>query len=661
MKKARILAADDTPANLHLVGRILRDAGYDARLVPNGQSALVSAKTDPPDLILLDVKMPDLSGFEVCERLKEDKSLRNIPVIFLSSSNEKSDKTKGYSAGGVDYLEKPFRHDEIVERIRTHLYLRSLQAGVEKRNSELTEINQSLLKEIAERRRAEQAFKDSEERFRKLLENGADPIFVHDRSGKIVMANKRAVESSEYSRRELLSMNISLLYTVPENAKGKPERGEKPDGVRSESMETLFSKKDGGAFPVEIRETKVRLAQEDVVVDFVRDIRIRKEMEEERVRSKKLESMAVFAGGVANDINNLLLTISGNAGFIEESVSGNAVAEKCLDEIKKAVLRADELTRKMLALSIGGKLEKKEVSVAELIKKSVRCAGAAEGVSYSIEIPEDLPDARLDEFQIKLAFVNLLTNANEAMPDGGRILVKAESLEIDKAREIGNLRIPPGKYVKVAVKDEGPGISPENIDSVFDPFFSTKMDGNGKGSGLGLALAQSAIKKHDGFIAAESDCGTTFTVFLPVVEREPKDARSMGMFEKPCLGKGKKILVADDEKPVLNVLQRSLAKMGYEAKTARNGEEAVRLFERESNSGAPFDLALLDLSMKGGMDGRETFERLMEMDPGIRGIVCSGFHDNPVMKNFKKYGFCEALKKPFDVDTLKKMMERVLR
>ncbi len=658
--KARILAVDDVLDNLRLIGKILGDAGYEARLVPNGRSALVSVKTDAPDLILLDVKMPDLNGFEVCKRLKEDESVRDIPVIFLSSSNEKNDKSQCFSVGGVDYIEKPFRDDQIIERIRIHLYLRSLQAGLEKRNAELTEINKSLRKEIAERLRAEQAVKESEERFKKLLENVADPIFVHDPSGKIVMANNLAAESSGYSRRELLSMNISRLYAVPESPKVETDPSEKPSVARSASTETLFLKKDGGTFPVEIRATQVRLGREDVIVNSVRDIRIRKEVEEVRIRSKKLESIAVFAGGVANDINNLLLAISGNASFIEESLSGNAAAEKCLDEIKKAVLRADELTRKMLAFSIGGKLEKKKVSIADMITESVKCAGASAGVSYLIEMPENLHDAHLDEFQIKLAFVNLLTNANEAMPDGGKIMVRAENLELYEALEMRNSRIPPGKYVKVTVKDEGPGISPENIASIFDPFFSTKPDGPSRGSGLGLALVHSAIKKHDGFIAVESEGGAAFTVFLPT---DVPKRLGIPSKEKPktfICGKRKKILVMDDELSVARVLQRSLEKMGYETQTTLSGEEALRLFERGLQSGVPFDLVVLDLQMKRGMDGRETMERMMERDPAIKGILSSGVHDNPAMKKYKENGFCEVLEKPFDIETLKETVERVL-
>ncbi len=659
VKKERILAADDTPANLHLLGKILKQEGYDVRLVPKGALALSSAAAEPPDLILLDIKMPDMSGHDVCGRLKADPRTRNIPVIFISALHDAPDKVEAFSAGGVDYITKPFQAPEVLARVRTHLNLRSLQDRLERRNAELTNVNARLLDEIAERRRTETALRESEERFRTIVEHGADPILVYDETGDILTVNRAACQSLGYSREALLAMNVSAV--APDMAR----RSADADQAWPAMTETACIRRDGAEIPAEARLVPIRYDGKTAMAAFIRDIHARKIMEEERLRMKKLESLAVLTGGIAHDFNNMLFITLGNMDMIKNHPGLDAEGSKHLRRAEKAALLAAELVRELIVFSKGGNPMKTRASVRQLIGGLDVESRGAPPVRCDVRLSDDLWEVEADEVQMTQALNNLILNAREAMPDGGLIRLSARNVALARQTVMSGIVLDPGRYVEISIRDQGRGIAEAHLPLLFDPYFSTKVRGREKGSGLGLATAYAVIKRHDGRIsaAANPDAGATFRIYLPAV-----DPRSDAAPEKDAPASAAKtqgartgrILVMDDEQMIRGMLRKMLRGMGYEAETAAEGAEAVSLYKAAMAAGTPFDAVLLDLTVRDGMDGKETVKRLTAADPGVRAIISSGYHDDPVMADFASYGFCGAIAKPYLKEKLVDALTAVL-
>ena len=324
--------------------------------------------------------------------------------------------------------------------------------------------------------------------------------------------------------------------------------------------------------------------------------------------------------------------------------SGNAAEEACL--------RAQSLSQQLLTFAKGGAPVKKLFSVAELLTESSAFACAGSPVRCETTFPENLWWIEADPGQLGQVFQNLTINAIQAMPNGGTIKVWAENLTLGKASD---LPLSAGRYIKISVRDQGMGIPAEHLPRIFDPYFTTKQ----KGSGLGLASAYAIIKKHDGHIAVESKPGvvTTFYIYLPAVDQQvtpqPEEDRGLPM------GKGK-ILAMDDEEMVRKVLERMLAPLGYEAEFARDGGEAVEMFVKAQESGQAFAAVILDLTVPGGMGGKEALAKLLEIDPQIKAIVSSGYSDDSVMADCQKYGFSGVIAKPYKISELGKVLNSAL-
>jgi signal transduction histidine kinase/CheY-like chemotaxis protein len=405
---------------------------------------------------------------------------------------------------------------------------------------------------------------------------------------------------------------------------------------------------DSGA-PIRDREGKII----GVVLVF-RDITERRVIEEELQKMEKLESIGILAGGIAHDFNNLLMGILGNVGLakIYMKTEEPDVMEK-LTEAERACFQAKELTQQLLIFSKGGAPIKKLTSISELIIDTVTFVLRGSNVRCKFSISEDLWPVEVDEGQMSQVISNLIINADQAMPEGGIIQVQAENIMMEK---LPSLTLKPGRYIKVTIKDNGIGIPREHLSKVFDPYFSTKQ----MGSGLGLATAYSIIKRHDGDIRVESELGvgTTFYIYLPASEKPfpVKEEKE----EKIFSGKGK-VLVMDDEAVVRKVTGEMLIYIGYEVEYARDGVEAIEIYKRAKEKGEPFDAVILDLTVAGGMGGKEAIEKLLEIDPEVRAIVSSGYSNDPIMANFKEYGFRAMVVKPYKIKGLSKAVQEAMR
>jgi len=403
----------------------------------------------------------------------------------------------------------------------------------------------------------------------------------------------------------------------------------------------------GGKMVLDIHSGRNEMKDED-----------RKKFEDELLDAKKLEAIGVLAGGIAHDFNNMLFVIMGNINLAQLKIEEDHPARRHLNEAEKACLRAKDLTQKFITFSSGGGPVKRHVSMRELVSRVAGLVLSGSITSSEIKAPADLWEVEVDENQMHQVFSSLLENASEAMSRGGVISISAENVEIS---EIGTEGIDPnvGRYVKVVISDEGIGIPEENMSNIFNPYFSTKYRGSRKGMGFGLTIAHSVIKKHNGHIRVESipGKGTTVSILIPASAQEGGAlAASRPRVPVPR----KRILVMEDEEMLRDLIQTMLEHLGYEVNTALDGEGAVELYSEALEEGRDYDAVILDLTVKVGMDGREAIRKLLYLNPKIRAIVSSGNASDPIMYDYTNYGFCDVLKKPYDLEDLRAALGRVL-
>jgi nitrogen-specific signal transduction histidine kinase/ActR/RegA family two-component response regulator len=384
----------------------------------------------------------------------------------------------------------------------------------------------------------------------------------------------------------------------------------------------------------------------------------RKKFEDELLNSKKLEAIGVLAGGIAHDFNNLLFVIMGNINMAQLKIDEDHQAQRHLLEAEKACRRAKDLTQKFITFSSGGGPVKRRVSMRELVSNVASLVLSGSITTSEIKAPRDLWEVEVDENQMRQVFTSLLENAREAMSKGGVISIRAENVEISELNSKGtdtNL----AQYVKVAISDEGMGIPEENMPNIFDPYFSTKYRGSQKGMGFGLAIAHSVIKKHLGHIKVESVAGkgTIVSVLIPAAGQK---GGALAVSQSYAAIPRKRILVMEDEDMPRDLIQTMLEHLGYEVNTAIEGHEAVDLYSEALEEGRDYDAVILDLTVKVGMDGREAIRKLRYLNPEVRAIVSSGHSSEPIMNDYTDYGFCDVLKKPYDLEDLRAALGRVL-
>jgi nitrogen-specific signal transduction histidine kinase len=388
------------------------------------------------------------------------------------------------------------------------------------------------------------------------------------------------------------------------------------------------------------------------------DISDRKRMEEERLRVAKLESVGVLAGGIAHDFNNILTSIMGNIGIARiEAASGNEI-QNSLEQAEKASQRARALTQQLLTFSKGGAPVRKLASLAELLTDTAGFALRGSNVKCRFSIPDDLWHAEIDAGQVSQVIHNLVINAQQAMHAGGTVELTAENMAFDITQSIGKgLPIKEGNYIRIAVADNGSGISKEHLEKIFDPFFTTKKTG----SGLGLATSFSIARNHGGHLSVESVVGdgSTFYLYLPASTQTaaPKQDKKAAI---KASGKTR-ILVMDDEQGIREIASRMLSNIGYkDIEFAEDGAEAIKMYKTAMKAGNPFSVAILDLTIAGGMGGEETIRKLLKIDPGVKAIVSSGYADATAMAVYKEFGFSGMVAKPYTLAELRKALQDVI-
>jgi nitrogen-specific signal transduction histidine kinase/CheY-like chemotaxis protein len=391
------------------------------------------------------------------------------------------------------------------------------------------------------------------------------------------------------------------------------------------------------------------------VVLVFRDVTQQKKREEELLKIKKLESVGVLAGGIAHDFNNILTSILGNINLAGFHIEKDHKSHRLLQEAEKASLRAKDLTQQLLTFSKGGDPVRETASITQVITDSADFVLRGSNVKCRYAIPEDLWLVDIDTGQMSQVIQNLVINARHAMPEGGEINISGENIA-DITKETG-LSLPGEKYIKITVADTGGGIPEKYLGKIFDPYFSTKQEG----SGLGLAVTHSIINRHDGHISVRSKSGegATFTIYLPAsAEQKSRDVKEEAQApEKTVRGT---ILVMDDEEMIQDMTKQVLSCFGHEVLQAKDGREAIAIFREHYHSDHPVDVIIMDLTIPGGMGGKEAIEEILKIDPDAKAIVSSGYSNDPVMANYRQHGFKATISKPFKMDQLTEIINSVL-
>ncbi|HBA59708.1 MAG TPA: hypothetical protein DCZ92_02575 [Elusimicrobia bacterium] len=489
---------------------------------------------------------------------------------------------------------------------------------------------------------------ESEKRFQALLDASPDGFMVR-RGHKLIYINASGLKMLGVKEEGAL-LGRDVLTLLPEEL--RPEfrrRMEKTDslGVSTPPTEIRLPRPDGRLADVEISGSPIVFGGEKCGMIFFRDISERKKAErlmQEMANMQRVESLGALAGGIAHDFNNMLTGITANLSLLREK-AGNAENEEIIRDTLEAARSAQTLTSQLLAFSKGGKPVKKEFCFERALRDIFSLATRGSKTANSAAVNENLWSLEGDENQLKQALNNLLVNAIQAMPDGGKLRLEADNAELQPGAGAGLL--PPGKYLRLLVSDTGIGIPKEYLDRIFEPYFTTKT----KGHGLGLSMTWSVIKNHGGHIEARSEPGkgSTFDIFLPATGRCLKaEARSAGRIQK---GTGR-ILVLEDEELVSKAAGRMLAELGYTFELTSDGRETLRRYSEEKAAGRPFSAVILDLTIPGGMGGKETGLKLRRLDPAARIVVSSGYSDEPVMSDYRSFGFDAVLPKPYKYEDL---------
>jgi signal transduction histidine kinase/ActR/RegA family two-component response regulator len=425
-------------------------------------------------------------------------------------------------------------------------------------------------------------------------------------------------------------------------------------GENTGNLETTFRAKDGRRIVVE-GHVNCRFEDGKPVASrgIFRDVTEKKRMEEEFRKANTLESIGILAGGIAHDFNNILTAIMGYISLAKMEVdTGGRIWER-LAEAEKASVRAQDLTRQLLTFSKGGAPILQSAPIGELVEEAAVFSLRGSNVKCRFAIDPDLSPVDIDPVQIGQVINNIVLNASQAMPEGGIVRVEARNVSVPP--EAGPT-LPVGRYVKIRIEDTGPGIPGENIPKIFNPFFTTKE----LGTGLGLATAYSIMKRHHGQIFVESRMGegTTFSLFLPVSKRI---APQCSETDAPSALEGGRVLVMDDEEMVRKVALTILESLGYRGYGVKDGSEAIDSYVEAMKAGTPFEAVILDLTVPGGMGGKETVGKLLQADPGARVIVSSGYSHDPVMSEYGKYGFRGVIAKPYQIGEFQKTLRALFQ
>jgi PAS domain S-box-containing protein len=523
----------------------------------------------------------------------------------------------------------------------------------------------AMVRDVTERKRFEQQIAAEKESLGVTLRAIGDGVITTDVNGKVIMLNSEAEKLTGWSSKEAIGQPLKSVFdvTVDLAAQAKVQKS----GYRSEAQSILLNlpdnvtltSRDGNERVIEQVASPIRDNKNEVagVVLVFRDITARQRAEAERRKAETLEQLGLLAGGIAHDFNNLLTAIIGNISLASLLLSPDDEMAERLDDAKNASLRARDLAQQLLTFARGGAPIKKTASIGKLIQDTVSFSLRGSHNRSEFAFGADLSSAEIDAGQISQVIANLVVNADQAMPNGGTLHVSSENFSYSATTTPAVPDLAAGDYVRIRIRDEGVGIPAKYMKRIFDPYFTTKP----KGSGLGLATAYSIIKNHNGLMTVESEVhvGTTFTIYLPAAldQEMPVDAPRTLTPAMPGTGR---VLVVDDEDAIRDLVEFTLTRLGYKVWQAATSLEGVNIYREKFEAGERFDAVILDLTLPGGIGGKEALKKLIEIDPTVNAIVSSGYATDATMSRYQDFGFRGVIAKPYEAAELGKIVHDVI-
>jgi PAS domain S-box-containing protein len=622
----KILLVEDHPGSRRNLQRLIAKRGHEVTAVASAEEAEAALAKESFPFLILDWMLPGKSGVDLCRELRGWPNGDEMFILLVTAKSDTEDLEQALEAGGNDYLTKPL-----------DVGLLDVRISVAERQ----------IRELTERNQARAALLESARTMTNILEKTTDGFFAVDSDWKLTYVNAAAEAIFGRKRDELIGG--VLWERFPELV----------GSVFQENYEKAMAEKVAIEFEASDSSGKIwydvhAYRSNGGVSVFFRDISERKKSETERLTTSKLESLGTLAGGIAHDLNNILTVISGNIGLaqIEAPVDSGSLLG-FLSKAGQAAQHAAHLSSQLLTFSKGGAPLKKVVSMGELLEHSAEFSLYGSNLRADFDIAVDLWKAEVDAGQIEQVVNALMLNAREAMPHGGTVRVRARNMVFE---ENTGAPLPAGRYVKVTISDRGPGIPEELHTKIFDPYFTTKPTG----TGLGLAISFSVVRKHGGLLVLENTSaeGAVFAFYLRASEGAAKASPESRAASRPFHYNHQRILVMDDEEAIRELTSQLLSTLGYEVTAVPDGLEAVRLYERALRKGEHFQAVILDATVRGGMGGVATIERLRSMDPKVNAIICSGYSDEAALSEFLAYGFRGALPKPFTRSELADALQR---
>jgi len=523
----------------------------------------------------------------------------------------------------------------------------------------------AMVRDVTERRRFEQEIASDKESLAVTLRSIEDGVITTDVQGKIIMINNAGENLTGWTSKEAIGRSLKSVYNIAIDLQAQA-RAQK-SGSRSEAHSILLSmpenaalhSRQGREYIIEQVASPIRDSKNEVagVVLVFRDITERQRNEAERRKAETLEQLGLLAGGIAHDFNNLLTAIIGNISLASLLLPPNDEMGTRLNDAKNASMRARDLAQQLLTFARGGAPIKKTASMGKLIQDTVSFSLRGSHSRSEFLFGADLWPAEIDSGQISQVIANLVVNADQAMPNGGTLRVSCDNFSYDSDSSPDVTDLSPGDYIRIAIRDEGVGISEECIKRIFDPYFTTKP----KGNGLGLATTYSIVKNHNGLITVESKVhyGSTFTIYLPALRHQQVPAEPPRQLNEVVTGTGR-ILIVDDEEAIRDLVEYTLERLGYKVTQAESALEGVEIYRQKLSVGERFDAVILDLTLPGGMGGKEALKKLIEIDPTVNAIVSSGYAMDATMSRYQDFGFRGVIAKPYEAAELGKIVHEVV-
>ena len=669
-KSINALLIEDNPGDARLIREMLaegREVPFDLECVEQLSAGLERLSAEDIDVVLLDLSLPDSQGLDTFTRLRDQAS--RVPIVVLTSLDDQEAGVKAVRKGAQDYLVKGQADGHLLVRAIYYAIARKqveealrrardeLEVRVRERTAELSGVNEELQIEIAERRRVEEALRQSEERHRTLIQHSVEAICIFDPETKHVLeANVAFLKLLGYTAEEVPTLTVYDFVAHDRESIDARIQEILASGATTIG-ERVWRCRDGSLIDVQVTASTIREEGRDILFVVARDITEERLVQQRAQEQERLSAVGQLATGIAHDFNNLLTGIIGYAQLLGMRKDMPEDAKTQLKTIEGEGERAAYLIRQIMDFSRQSIIQRRPLDLVPFLKESIKFLKRTIPESIRIDLEMGLGEylVNADPTQMQQVMTALAVNAQDAMPKRGELKVRLSKLTLDPDERPPFPGMPPGEWILLSVSDTGMGISPEHLPHIYEPFFTTK--GTGKGTGLGLSQVYGIVKQHDGFIDAESEVGegATFILYLPllsVVKKTPEEEAP----EKFPYGEGKTILVVEDEQMVLSMVGEMLEQVGYRALMVGSAEEAVGIYARHRDE---IVMVLTDMVLPG-MDAVELTCALRQRNPDVKVVVMTGYPLGEEAEELQSQQIDAWVQKPMDLRKLIQLMMEVL-